>query len=107
MRKALVLLLALPLAGCFGQSGEQVEAEQHNACMYYGFRYGSPEYANCRMQTAQQQQSMDFQRRQNLARGISSLGDNKAPQIQPSPQPPAPVRCQSVRNATGVETVCQ
>ena len=87
-----------------------MDAEAHNQCMYYGLKYGSPEYADCMIKLVHGQQQQSFQRQQALAAGIASLGDYKPVQVQmpaPAAQQRQPVRCQSRRNALGVETNCE
>ena len=53
-----IFLAAIVMTGCV--SSEQRAAiqsqKEHNTCLSYGLKYGTPEYAQCRMQTSSQNQ---------------------------------------------------
>jgi hypothetical protein len=56
MDKAIVVaILAGALAGCACGRGIGIEAMmQDHACEQWGFKHGTPEYADCRLHLAQQ-----------------------------------------------------
>ncbi|MBO9099439.1 MULTISPECIES: hypothetical protein [unclassified Rhizobium] len=123
--KKLLLLLVVPLAGCVDTSSPKFQQMTAQKCEAYGFKSGSPEMANCRMNLAMLQEQDNMRRKQNMARAVSESVDefnaNQQRQAdrnayimahqQPSYQAPLyrpPINCVSQRNFGGtVTTSCQ
>ena len=86
------------LAGCGPSRQEMYQAAQGD-CSTYGFRQGSPEFAQCMMAKDGQYQQMEMQRRANVQQGIANM--------QRSLNPPT-TTCTSARDAFGqIVTQCQ
>lgn len=85
--RALLAVLVL-MGGC---NTLNLRAERdHRECLIYGFTDGTPEYAQCRMLTAQQ-------RRAATSAGLSAMG---AALINSQPQPRPVVTCSTFGNMT-------
>jgi hypothetical protein len=119
MKRFAFMLLMLGLGGCAGSpvgnmiAGPEKLAQQDDAyCQSIGARYGTPEYTNCRLVTAQQRDQRDAARLANSAALMASgaqiiaAGQTPPPPLQPM-QIPAPVRCRSMQVGITVQTVCQ
>jgi hypothetical protein len=119
--KRLLLLMLLGLGGCEGSpvgnmiAGPEKLAQQDDAyCQSIGTRYGTPEYSNCRLVTAQQRDQRDAARLANSAALIAAGAQMRAAAAEQTPPPPlqpmqipAPVRCRSMQVGITVQTVCQ
>jgi hypothetical protein len=105
--KRMVLLLALLVGGCdLTASQERATAERADdaGCASYGLKYGSPEYAQCRL-------SKDQQRRANQAAAVGQVNRNNqetANQLQPAPTVRPSVNCTTIGMGGGISsTNCQ
>ena len=117
-RIAFKLLMLLGLGGCAGSpvgnmiAGPEKLAQQDDAyCQSIGTRYGTPEYSNCRLVTAQQRQERIAATSEALLAYGAQMRAAAAEQTPPPPlqpmQIPAPVRCRSMQVGNTVQTVCQ
>jgi hypothetical protein len=70
-RLALVLVTALPLAGCMTTQSEQIAADDAR-CLSYGVAKGSPTYIQCRLSLDQQRS--DRQALQGAAQSGGLMG---------------------------------
>lgn len=68
----LIAALALPLAGCFGPSQEQIVMEDASNCVSMGFKEGSAEYGQCRMAMLQRRDNADAARRANAVNTLNN-----------------------------------
>jgi len=61
-RLAPALLVAAAVAGCMTAQERmaQVNAAQDATCRHWGLKFGTPEYANCRMELNRQQQAREM-----------------------------------------------
>ena len=71
-----VFTSAFTLAGCFGPSREEILAEDDATCRSMGLKFGSPEFAQCRMLLLQQREANAAQARQNAVNTINGYRDN-------------------------------
>jgi hypothetical protein len=95
------MLLALLLCGC-DVTASQERATDANVCANYGFKPGTPEFANCRMSRDQQRQAaysavIDQSIRNNQAeadRQIQQLQENYRQYRQNNSRPP--INCTTI-----------
>jgi len=115
-RIAFKLLMLLGLGGCAGSpvgnmiAGPEKLAQQDDAyCQSIGTRYGTPEYSNCRLVTAQQRQARIAETSAALLAAGAQMRAAAAEQTPPPPLQPVqfPVRCRSMQVGITVQTVCQ
>jgi hypothetical protein len=66
-------ILATILGGC--ASAEQVAAQRNLTCQSYGMQFGTPEYADCRMQLAQIQQAQQAEAIRRFGQALSNSGN--------------------------------
>lgn len=106
MRPFLAALAAIPLSGCAGSvigdaiSGPEAVAAREDAyCQSIGLRFGTPEYANCRM-------AVGAERQRAHRAAIDSAASGMQRSIEAS-RPPPRTRCVSERDGNTVITDCQ
>lgn len=77
MKKLIVLILiGVFFAGCSFKSHEEILLGYHNECHSYGFNPGTDIYSNCVMQMSQKADERAYQKRQDMANSLKSIGDN-------------------------------
>lgn len=103
MLRLWILPVMLTLGGCAGSvlgdavaGPEAVAAREDGYCQSIGLRFGTPEYANCRM-------TVGSQRQQAHQAAISGALNG----MQQSFQPPPTINCTSQRMGTITNTSCQ
>jgi Tfp pilus assembly protein PilV len=103
---AIVGLLSIGLAGCFGPSPQEIAQNDDATCRSYGAQPGTDTYYQCRM-------SRDQQRDQAKAAFLSAyMANQNRPQPQPyympapAPAPNRSVNCISNGVGTTVYTNC-
>ena len=121
MRRIAIICL-LPLAGCVNTSSPEFAKKSEQACLSYGFKPGSDQMANCRMNLALIQEQDNMRRKQNMARALNDFGDDMQRQADRNTylastlqQPPvAPiytrrpvVSCTSRPGLGTIETTCR
>lgn len=100
MKKAVLLGLLL-LSGCI--SREEIDANDDARCSSYGLKYGTPEYAQCRMGVDQQRQAAIAQVGANI-QAQTAQQNQLLLQSRPRPQ----VNCTTVPMGGGTSsTNCQ
>lgn len=111
MRFAFLLCL-LPLAGCVNTNSPEFAKKSEQTCLSYGFKAGTEQMANCRMNLALIQEQDNMRRKQNMARAMSDFGDDMQRQsdrdayIQAA-QARNRFNCTSYRYGNMVNTNCQ
>jgi hypothetical protein len=105
MKRSLLFLAVLALMGC--TSAEEVRqknaALDDETCRSYGLTFGTPEYAQCRQNIANQRSA-----NARAALGLLLLQQQNQPATYiPQPQPQAPVRMTTTCNTVGNATYCQ
>lgn len=109
MRRLFVLCL-LPLAGCVNTNSPEFAKKSEKTCLSYGFKAGSEQIANCRMNLALIQKQDNMRRKQNMSRALSEVGDDMQRQadrdayIQAHQQ--RQINCTSMRYGNMVNTRC-
>lgn len=90
MTRLLALLQALLLSGCAGSvigdaiaGREAVAAREDAYCQSIGLKFGSPEYANCRLVTDGQRQQRHQAAIQSAADGMQRAAENMRPVTSP------------------------
>jgi hypothetical protein len=107
--KRIVVLLALLVGGCdLTASQERATAERADdaGCLSYGLKYGSPEYAQCRLSKDQQRQA----KQAAVLRQVIRNNQETANQLQPAPVPTVrpSVNCTTIGMGGGISsTSCQ
>lgn len=108
---ASIVLFALLVTGCVNTSSPEFIAKSEKACAGYGFKPGSDQMANCKMNLALIQEQDNMRRKQNMARALSEAGEDMQRQadrnayIQAHQQ--RPFNCTSYRYGNMVNTNCQ
>ncbi|MND21608.1 hypothetical protein D3C87_626190 [compost metagenome] len=108
--KRILMLCLLPLAGCVNTNSPEFAKKSAQACLSYGFKIGTEQMANCRMNLALIQEQENMRRKQNMARAMSNFGDDMQRQadrdayIQAHQQ--RQINCTSMRYGNMVNTRC-
>jgi hypothetical protein len=90
-----VFTSALTLAACFGPTREEIAAADDSTCGSMGLKFGSSEFAQCRMLLLQQREANAAQARQNAVNTINGYRDNvmnnQVPASVYAPPPMTPI----------------
>lgn len=105
MRILAILMSFITLSGCAGSvvgdaiAGPEKLAQQDDAyCTSIGLRFGTPDYANCQLQTTQRRQD-------HHAAAIQSASDNLiAAGAAMQSRPPQQTTCQTIGTITNCST---
>lgn len=118
--------LVAALVGCVDTSSPKFQQMSADKCQSFGYKPGSNEMANCRMQLTMLQEQDNMRRKQNMARALNDTVDDfnanqqrqmdrnayiaahqrPASTMQPLYRPP--IRCQSKPTyGRTIETTCQ
>ena len=91
---------ALTLASCFGPTREEIAAADDTTCGSMGLKFGTSEFAQCRMMLLQQREANAAQARQNAVNTINGYRDNvmnnQVPASVYTPPPMTPIGGNSI-----------
>lgn len=71
-----VAVVSVCLAGCVDTSSPKFQQMSMQKCEGFGYKPGSTEMANCRMQLTVMQEQDNMRRKQNMSRALSEFGDD-------------------------------
>jgi hypothetical protein len=112
LRMMMIVGLGLTMAGCAGSplgdaiAGPEAVAAREAYCRSIGLKFGTPDYANCRMIANNQREQSHQAAIQRTASGLQQWGQSiqtSPPQAAPSP----PRQCVSRRVLDQIVTDCQ
>lgn len=107
-----IAVIAACLAGCVDTSSPKFQQMSMQKCESFGYKPGSTEMANCRMQLTLLQEQDNMRRKQNMSRAMSELGDDMQRQADRNAylqavQDSKRINCTSTRYGNMVNTSCR
>jgi hypothetical protein len=73
MRYLGVGVLCITLGGCFGPSANEIAMQDSSTCEGMGLKYGTPEFAQCRMLMLQRRDNADAAARANAVAAMNNF----------------------------------